>query len=40
MMLYAQKTQEIVAEIRKYNILLNQEQRIELFTDGLGCRAN
>jgi ribonuclease HI len=35
MMLHDQKTQEIVAEIRKYNISLNQEQRIELFTDGL-----
>ena len=34
-MLHDQKTQEIVAEIRKYNMSLNQEQRIELFTDGL-----
>ena len=34
-MLLDQKTQEIVAEIRNYNIPINREQRIELFTDGL-----
>ena len=34
-MLHDQKTQEIVAEIRNYNVPINREQRIELFTDGL-----
>ena len=34
-MLHDQKTQEIVAEIRNYNIPITRQQRIELFTDGL-----
>jgi hypothetical protein len=34
-MFHDQEIQEIVAEIRDYNISLNREQRIELFTDGL-----
>jgi ribonuclease HI len=32
---YDQKTQEVVAEIRNYNISINREQKLELFTDGL-----
>jgi len=32
---YDQKTQEVIAEIRNYNISINREQKIELFTDGL-----
>ena len=32
---YDQKTQEVVAEIRNYNISINHEQKLELFTDGL-----
>jgi ribonuclease HI len=28
-------TQEVVAEIRNYNISINREQKLELFTDGL-----
>ena len=35
MILHDQKTQEVIAKIRNYNISINQEQRIELFTDGL-----
>jgi len=32
---YDQKTQEVIAEIRNYNVSINREQKIELFTDGL-----
>ena len=32
---YDQKTQEVIAEIRNYNISINREQKLELFTDGL-----
>ena len=32
---YDQKTQDVVAEIRNYNISINREQKLELFTDGL-----
>ena len=32
---YDQKTQEVIAEIRNYNVSINREQKLELFTDGL-----
>jgi len=32
---YDQKTQEVIAEIRNYNVSINREQKRELFTDGL-----
>ncbi len=32
---YDQKTQEVIAEIRNYNVSINREQKLELFTDGM-----
>ena len=32
---YDQKTQEVIAEIRNYNVSINREQKLELFTNGL-----